>query len=332
MLSLCLYDVHLDPLMRRKLLGLVPHLGGQLELVVLDTSNDADTRAELHQCAAGRNMQVIVLDRALDDPADRAAAARQAAGFAYVLMLGPQDWVDPDQLPALATMLAATTPEVCVLGMAHWLGDPAVILPAPDAPRVAALLDPPEATDLLRLMPEPQRLLLRNGIATRTGAPMQDWQVWRDTLARTEAVAVFAPPVLRRPLPQHGAARALEAAGQTQIGNDPGLVLEWASDAFDLATARDATELLDAATALAGRLGQIGHTPPAPRALGAVITALEHKDAALALARIALSVAANSEAASQGMATELGRLRRDLDLALPGPDYLRALYDRIRAR
>jgi hypothetical protein len=32
------------------------------------------------------------------------------------------------------------------------------------------------------------------------------------------------------------------------------------------------------------------------------------------------------------MVHEVARLRRDLDLALPGPDYLRTLYDRIRAQ
>lgn len=336
MLSLCLHDLHQDPLMRRKLQELTPHLSDAFELIVFDTSDDTEVLAELRQFARGCNMQVVVLDPSSTPVRNMSEIAKAAASFPYVLVLDSNEWVAAEYLPELVAHLFQTQPEVCVLGHAYWYGDPAVIWPTSDMPRLTALSVSPSAQELRALTPLIHRFIQRDAVSNNSEEPDQNWNVWCDVLDRTQKATTFAHPVLRTPLPKACAAKTIAAAIAVASARpkDLELVLQWSSDVFHLAAAEDALDLLTVITTLvltfpkgASAFADQDTTP-----FGSVLKAVKEGETALALSHITLVATINSQIANQLIVHEVSRLRRDLDLALPGPDYLRRLYDRIRAQ
>jgi hypothetical protein len=336
MLSLCLHDLHKDPLMRRKLQELTPQLSDAFELIIFDTSGDTEVLAELRQFAKGRNMQIIVLDPSSNPVHDMNVIAKAAAEFPYVLVLNPNEWVATEYLSELVAHLLQTQPEVCVLGHAYWYGDPAVIWPTSDMPRLTALPVSPNTQELRALTPLIHRLIQRDAVSHNSEEPDQNWNVWCDVLDHAQDITAFTHPVIRTPLPKACAAKTLAAATAvaTARPEDLGQVLQWSSDAFHLAGAEDALDLLSAITTLVRTFpeGISAFADQDTSPFGSVLKAVKEGETTLALSQIILVATTNSQIANQLMVHEVARLRRDLDLALPGPDYLRTLYDRIRAQ
>ena len=295
-----------------------------VELILVDSGSRDDTLSELTQYAAG-GVPLIRID------ADQAAGPtiltlmRAQAQHPYVLMLRPGDRVDPDALPGLIRYLEQERPATALLDHTHWLGDPALQIPAPDADRLAALPDAPDTATLRQLSPDLRRVLVHRDhdlCTAPSGDLAADWATW-DRIAALDPTLFPGRAVLSLEMPRITATDLLQAAARL-LGQSPDApALVWAADLLALADPDPAC--LEAAADLPS-----GATAPAP--LGPILTALQAGDRATALACLAMVAARRERQMTTLLSAQVTRLRRDLDLALPGPDYLRALYDRIRSQ
>ncbi|MBE1291341.1 MAG: hypothetical protein GJ677_02515 [Rhodobacteraceae bacterium] len=252
----------------------------------------------------------------------------------YMLCLDGQEMIVPEALPALRLLLRSQSPEVVVLNRKWWLGSTDVTLPAPDHRRLMALEATPPRQDLLGLTPDPGRLLLHVDLAKRlaeeamtTGEWDRDMAAWNRILEASEHVLLCPEPVLLAPLATRAAAPAVQAAAHVA---PPDTALLWAGDALAFAEPGEAHALLEAAEVLLAGFATDSALPDLGP-MAPVLRGLRSGGPAMGLAELALVFAAQDRARTEALTQAVGTLRSDLDLALPGPDYLRRLYDRIRA-
>lgn len=300
----------------------------QVEVILIDLGSHDDTLAELTDFAAsqGGAARLIRLDTPDLDVTAQTALARAEARHPYVLFLDPGDHLTPAALPQLVAQLTKDRPDVMVLAQGNWVGDPDVILPAADAARATSLGADPSATDLLTLTPDPRRLLIHRKAAAEMplGPPAQMWPLWETALTGAKSLGFFAPVLCHHRLHEVDATPALAAASNAHR-------LIWANDALYHGAPTQAGALITAAQSLTTQL-TADQIAAAPAPLGPLLAALADGDPALAMAHLALYFAGQDRMHTTALAAAVTRLRTDLDTALPGPEYLRALYDRILAQ
>lgn len=337
MLSVLLLTQATDPvpsdILRQALTRLTAALSPQDQLIVLACGNADAVRPELSRHA----LKLIELDVPELAHREAMALARSKAEHPYLLCLSGWDMVETAGFAQLRQLLKAQTPETVVLNRGAWLGAPAVTLPAPDAARLAALGTTPDLAALLDLTPDPSRVLLHANLAARLTSdavtqpiPAEDHALWHQILTTSERPLLCPTPVWHAPQTLRDAAPTLEAlSADTPDALQRGLL--WADDALALAGPEHARAILRAAQAMVTR-GGLSHTLSHNGPTAALLQALQDDGPALALAGLALDLALNERRKTEAFTAALVSLRSDLDLALPGPDYLHALYERIRAQ
>lgn len=320
-----------------------------LPLLLIDAGVDETTSRLLANFAVSSHAQHIALSHERCNSDVARGIAQRVAGARHVLLMRPQDRLVATTLPRLDRWLADRNPDLALLAGGWWLTEPQParpddysksVLSYPDAARMAALPAAPDTRALLTLTPDPRRLLSAMDAPPNEIDPFSDpaaaWREWESVLSGSPASAVFLEPVLLRPLPQNGAAAALGAArarllGASLITRSKQLTKlgPWIGDALALAPATEAraTEAALQAfwSALSRRLR--ARAVVLPGTAGDVFSAMAQGQS---LAAISLLATARQERVSRALAAEQGRLRTDLDLALPGTEYLTDLYARVR--
>ena len=336
MLSFALITHDEGPHLRRSLEALEQGLLPDEDLTVFDLGSTDDTLPELAGFMGTRPGDLIRLDTPDLSRSEAIALARKAARQPYVLMLDGCDLLRPEALDGLRRILVKE-PKAVVLRRDWGIAGVDAVLPAPDAGRMTALGPDPDRRALMALTPDPTRLLLHADFARELaseGTPSPDWALWQQVLTRADSVALHPEALWLSPLPTRPMAPALAAiAASAASAEDVAMMLAWAEDAPIFATPDEAPALLQAAQDMLTTLpSDHAAALPGTGPLGPVLTALKDGDTALALAHLALALAAQEHRRNEALSTALAGLRHDLDLALPGPAYLRDLYDRIRAR
>lgn len=317
-------------------------------LVLIDAGSGDGTAHRLAGFAASSHAQHVALSRTGHSRDIVCDIVRRMTGCRHVLLLQPQDRLVAGTLPRLAAWLERHDPDLTLLAGGWWLTDlpgrpragAGAGLAFPDAPRQTALQDGAPAEALLALTPDPRRLLQGQGSAPGHDPfadPAAAWAAWEAALAGAGAAMLFADPVLLRPFPQVSAAPAVAVLHDRLLaaprGAQAGLLARlapWVGDAFALSSARAAWPVAEAIHRLwAGmprRLRRLAIALPGPA--GSVFKATSEGQL---LAVLALLATARHEALTASLVADHRQLRADLDLALPGPDYLADLYARVRA-
>ncbi|WP_204115969.1 hypothetical protein [Shimia biformata] len=293
--------------------------------------------ADLSWAAALKLVPSLVRDRT-------EAGTREGAqnGGPYLLALDAADMIDPGALDRLRRRLAGDgpdQPDLVVVNRGWWLGAPAVALPAPDADRLAALAPRPDRAALGALMPDPARLVIHRDLLARLDAADETDPValWRLALERAERPLPWSDVVWLSRFRRRSAAPVFAAipAGDDAAPAAREQALTQAGDALAFTGPDEARAILRAAEDLLARLtpqlipaAGIPGTGPAAD----LLRTLQDEGRAMALTGLLLDLATAEQRRTEALAAALSELRADLDLALPGPDYLRRLYDRIRAR
>ena len=267
-------------------------------------------------------------------PAGGWAALRGLAGQDLVLVLPEGARPAPGGVKALRALLETGAPDLVLVNTAWMLAGPASALPCPDAARwpEAGVQEGDAARDTaLRLMPDPARLMPAGAL------PGDDYEAAVQGAGR---IGFIPTPVLLSPLPApcdpgpqiatlsarlstapRGEARALLARALLRL-DDMLAMLDPAQAEGFLAAAR----AFAAAVPRRLRRQALAYEGPA----GAILSDLKRGDAASARARLTLHFAAQDRARVAALTGEIAQLRTDLDVALPGPDYLMDLFHRAR--
>ncbi|MDU8930016.1 glycosyltransferase family A protein [Alisedimentitalea sp. MJ-SS2] len=344
MLSFALITHDEGPRLRRSLAALERGLLPDEDLTVFDLGSTDDTLPELASFMGPRAGELIRLTRPDLSRSEAITLARDVARHPYLLVLDGCDLLISEALDGLRRVLAQE-PQAVVLNRGWGLGGVDAILPAPDAARMATLGSDPDCGALMTLTPDPDRLLIHAGLAGKlakelaceacaSGTPAQDWALWQQILTRAESVALHPETLWISPLPARPVAPVFTAiAASPAPVEEIGRMLSWAEDALIFAAPDEAPALLQAAQEMLAALSP-EHVAALPDTapLVPLLAALTRDDTALALTHIALLLAAQERRRNDALCAALAGLRHDLDLALPGPAYLRDLYDRIRAR
>lgn len=316
-------------------------------IVVADLGSRDGTRDRLDRYARGRPVRVRQLEA---DRIGRIDAMRLAASCCpdrHLLALRAADRLHPAGLRALRRRLAQTDQPAggAVLANSGWrFLDGADPLPRADAARLAALAPHSPVRDLARLLPDPARLVLPAALLTgdwaraaSEGDATTRYRMLLDQIR--DPVAVLPETVLLRPRPLRPAAPAIEAvsaeiaaaAADRRADLLEGLMLR-VDEALTLSPGAQVLELAAAMErlhrALPRRLRAAARAHPGPA--GHVLSARHRGGLPGALSALALYAAGQAQARADHLAGALAAVRRDVDLALPGADYLELLYARSR--
>lgn len=310
-------------------------------LIVFDTGSTDRTVARLR--AFGAPCHLVQLEVDVLDWGDAMRLALDLAKTPYLMAIGCRDRLCPDPLAELQGRLAAETPDLAVLETGWWLCYPDHPFPRTDATRSETLNATPKAEALQRLCPDPRRLVLSREVWQAQGAilaaPGSEGTLYATLLARA-GTAIFQPgPVLlHQPAPLDSVA-VLRDVGR-EIANlsaaaraarlDARLV--WLDEAVLRAPPETGPALMAALSVLVRGLARPlrRHLREAEGPCGQLARAEHRGGRAEALATLALLAAHEDRTRTERLTADYARMRRDFDLALPGPDYLRALYERIR--
>lgn len=309
-------------------------------LVLIDTGSQDGSLEKLQAFVAGpgRGAALLRLHQPRLTLAEAVELVRAETGMEYVLGLTGQDLLLPEALPPLRAMLQELQPELAVCGQGWWQTGLGAPLAAADAARMSAGAPEQLLPDLRRLLPG-TRLAARMGPVAPLPGLLGDWRAYDAWLEAAGEVRVFPGPVLLRPMPQgklaqrcDELAQALRAVPRRQR---PALLEQGLSRISDeIAFCDPATAGEDAAAAARLRRGLSwrarARAVRLPGPAGLLMKALQRGGETAALAVLAQQAAAQDRARLAALAGEIRSLREDLELALPGPDYLRELYERVR--
>lgn len=314
-------------------------------LVIIDTggpdSGAGGRLTQLQDFVDGPGRGAVFLR--LDQPglSFRAALelARSETGADYVLGLTGQDLLLPAALAPLQQQLAQQHPDLVICGQGWWQGGPLEPLAPPDADRLVARQSASLWPDTRRLLPAAAFAAEFDLPENLSDDPLEDWYLWDGWLDLAQHILVFAGPVVLRPLPASRVVN-LFASLKTRLAGCPrrqrrALLLHAMSRVGDELTFCDPANALSEAAAAWEFYQTLGRRERGvvvqdPGSAGALMSALNAGGPSLALAVLAQQAAAQDRARLTAMRAEVRALRADLDLALPGPDYLRDLYERVR--
>ena len=306
-------------------------------IVFLDEGSVDGTFVEMAECRVEARADVVRLMRPVADRATAAALVRRQAKCDYVIMLALTDRLRPQALAPFCTWLAQHRPNGAVLAGGWWS------LLAPTAPLAARSPSPdqvqPGRARLRALCADPRRLVLDRQVAPALdpfATPGPAWAAWADLVDTTTELMYYPEPVVLRPFPEPSAAPALRAAAD-RLAQSPAaqrmasfaLMAGWLGDALALSPARAALDVADSAQDLWAGMPRDMRLAAAdlPGPMGALCAAFLNGEP---LSLLSLMATARQEQLVTLLQAHQNTLRDDVDLALPGPDYLRALYARVK--
>lgn len=317
-----------------------------LPVVIIDTGSSDGTLQRLRDFVAGPGQGAILI--CLQQPQLSLAAARELAraetGSAYVLGLTGRDRLQVDNLQPLLDVLEWQKPDLVIDPQGVWLtGGEQTALPAPDAARLqrGGPLNPAELMpDLNRLMPAADLVATQGTVAADAG-PLGGWHSYDRWLQQAGKVVVAPAPLVLRPQPEPGLVSLLAALrdGLAQVrGQKRRALLQRGltvlGDEMAFCDPAQASEDAAAAWGFYRALGwrERRFAAAQPGAGGQLLAALRQDGPLLATLVLGQMAAAQDRRRLAALTQEIRSLREDLDLALPGPDYLRILYERVRPR
>ena len=285
--------------------------------------------------------EVVQLDQPGLDVVSATQAMRPRLRGTYVMGLTEQDLVQPKALAELRRRVQADAPDMMIANDAYWVAGPASQLACADSQAMQDLAGHGTGQSAITrsqaqaLLADPRRLVLSREAPELP--PVPDWARYDAALDKAGSLSVFTTPVLLRPLPQPDVARLIEGlapllSDKGQGSADVALILRRVDHALVHHSPEDAARICAACRRVLGGLprktrrtlgtlpGQAAqllhlvHTNGEGAAFGLLSLIAAQLDRKLHLAQIA----------------ELRQLRQDLDVALPGPDYLMELYERVR--
>lgn len=312
-------------------------------LIALDLGATDDTARRLRAFGEDRRVQLIRLGETDLTLAARLSLALGQAETPYLMALDPEDRLRAAGLDQLRLRLDAASPQTTVVASGWWFARPRQVLPRPDTARFATIPDTPKARDLDALCPDPRRCVLNVAhwrektaeIARIDGA----FSLYSSLIKGAERLAFVPDPAVLHPRHAVDPGPALREMAR-RVTSRPRAEKAALIDA--LTPWLDETALLTAPDQFEALLGGLETFSTAlPRATRKALLTLEGPCGALLRARrsggvdsaraaFALIVAAEDRARSETLALEVAALHAALDVALPGPDYLRDLYARLR--
>jgi len=335
--------------LRRICQGLAAALAPGDRLVAVDGGSRDATAQGLRRFTAdpgwGAGVAAEVIGLPEDTPPDPwlwVAAGRARVEAGHVLCLRGSDLPAPEGFAALRACLVAA-PDLVLAARGHWLAGPRSCLPAPDAGRwpAATPADPAAArAAALALAPDPWRLVFSQDLAARGGfARPADtgiaaaWAQWEAALGAASSLAFCPVPVAHGALP--GAAGGEVPALLRPMLIEPALAeraLQRLDDHLALLDAAGVPACLDTLAGLLGTLPRRARRRAAGwgGVSGPVLAALAARRRDAAQAALLLLLAARDATRQRALSAEIAGLRADLDLALPGPEYLAWLRERAR--
>ena len=268
------------------------------------------------------------------EPVGGWAALRALSDHKSVLVL--QDEARPtfDGIKMLRRLLETNAPELVLINSAWMLASPASVLPCPDVarwPETGVQEGKAAHEAALRLMPHPVRLFPTGDL------PCAEYET---AVKGATRIGFVSTPVLLSPLPepldptsQISELDAWLAAAPYQSAPETlTCVLLQLDDLLMLLDPSYTEHFLDALRrfidGLPRRLRRLALTYEGP--IGAILSDLKRGDGASAIARLGLQFSAQDRARVGALTGEISQLRADLDLALPGPEYLMDLFQRTR--
>jgi len=333
-------------------------------VVVLDTGSEDDSIVRLRRFLAedgwgdGVSHDILTLS---DHPgmtnADWVRLARTKAGARWCIPLGGRDLVQGEAMDALRRQLP-DPPEPDLLVLANrgwWLSGPHSALPCPDSRRWPQ--EPPGEIAAVRnvartLAPDPARLVFGADFAAAPDAlPLSGlapqppeklsleklWQSYDAAIAAAGEIRFFAAPIILAPMGQNGVSDGLELV-QARLralppeGGELEVLLHRLGDLMAVLEPQDGLKFLNEMKAVLAALPRrlraraCAHDSPA----GQLLEALRKGGTAGAMPHLSIGFAARERAHMRALTGEIAQLREDVDLALPGEDYLLRLYDWVR--
>lgn len=297
----------------------------------------------LEAYAQNHRARIIRTDSAVDGLGELLRLSLKMAETAYTLVLSPTDRLQRDAFDGLRSGLEQEAPDLCLIHSGWWLADPEQPLPRDDSALFEALPVRPDAGACAGLLPDPRRLIWRT---TEWVDQSATWPTHLDGKALYERGLSECGHLMAAPKPtllHH----------LTQV--DPGPVLSSFTESLGayprkerMTCLREWAPLLDEHIALCPPASAMLVLNSLPRIV-ALLPRLERRrmdqisgsfarllEAWIkdghpgAKAELSLCLSAQQQYRSEVLAAAYDRLRRDIDLALPGPDYLRTLYMRLR--
>jgi len=319
-------------------------LGQALEpgdpLLLIDAGSQ-DGSLELLQIfadEAGRQAEILRLQEPGLSLAEAAQLARQQTGADYVLAMTGQDLLLPNVVAPLKAMLKAQKPDLMICNHSWWVAGVGAPLACVDASRVAG------GEEAAQLLPDLRRLLPTSALAARLETPaattaLAEWQAYDTWLAAAQSLAVFPEPVLLRPLPVErlgsmfdDLVALLQGSPKRQCRMILQQQLPRISDEMILCDPAQAEADIASAVRFYSALNEDDQRWAAqfPGPVGELMAAVCSGEPAAVRMVLSLQASTQDRARLLALTAEIRQLREDLDLALPGPEYLLELYQRLR--
>ena len=312
-------------------------------LLVFHAGDDRNL-TRLQGFAAEYPTRIIQTDSPVGGHRDLLRLALEMAETDYTLVLSPSDRLQPEALETLRKTLAQATPDLCLLHSAWWLADASAPLPRSDSAVFGTLPAEPTAPDCSDLLPDPRRLVYRTDhwlarLATWPAEP-DARSFYKRVLADSATLSVMRTPTLLHAFTPTDPTPVLRGVtndlSERTKGERTACLAGWLptlDEALTLCPPGQSAALLGALPGITAllprqlRQGMARQPGPFARLLEAQIT----EGPLGAKATLSLQLSQQQQHRSDLLAAAYGRLRADLDLALPGPAYLHDLYTRLRA-
>ncbi|MFG6604736.1 MULTISPECIES: hypothetical protein [unclassified Sulfitobacter] len=327
-------DLTLDALVQAK--------GPEDALLVFHAGDDR-TFARLQTFAAGHSAQIIRTDSPVGNRGDLLRLALEMAETDYTMALAPTDRLQPEAFRTLRRTLQQETPDLCLLHSAWWLADADHPLPRSDSALLEALPQRPSVSDCAGLLPDPRRLIFRTPdwlARLATWPPSADDRAFyeRALTQSTELMAAPAPVLLHLYAPTNPAPALLSFTEDLTVrpkSERVACLVEWMpflDEQLALCPPAETSLILNALPNIVAHLPRPvrRNMSQQPGAFACLLDAQIKDGSSGAKAELSLQISAQQQYRTDILARAYGRLRQDLDLALPGPDYLRNLYTRLR--
>lgn len=307
-------------------------------------SGDDRSLTRLQGFAAEYPTRTIRTDSPVGGHRDLLRLALDMAETEYTLVLSPSDRLQAEAFAGLRQTLAQTAPDLALLHSAWWLADDSHPLPRSDSAAFDSLPPQPAAADCAGLLPDPRRLVYRTAdwlarLATWPAAP-DARAFYERALADSSGLSVTRAPALLHALtpvdPVPTLQALIHALRERPRAERAACLADWRpalDEALTLCPPGQSAAFLTALPRIVALLPRPLRRDMA-RQPGPFARLLEAQIAEGPLgARVTLSLQLSEQQQQRSdiLAAAYGRLRADLDLALPGPAYLHDLYTRLRA-
>ena len=316
---------------------------GPQDAVLVFHTGDGRTLTRLQAFAERHQTRIIQTDSTIERGGELLRLGLQEARTDYTLVLSPTDRLQSEALAGLRQRLDQEAPDLCLMHSAWWLAEADHPLPRSDSALFETLPPRPDAAACAGLLPDPRRLIWRSadwaGRATIWPTQLEGQALFARALTESTGLIAAPAPILLHRLhptdPGPALAECTQALTACAKGDRAAALADWApllDEHLSLCPPAEAPALLAALPQIAALLPRRARSEIArlPGPFARLLTAQITQGALGAKVELGLQLSLQQQHRSDVLAAAYGRLRQDVDLALPGPEYLRDLYTRLR--